>query len=633
MSALDRALTHRLERQRQMAGALDRLRLFLADNGLIDALAEQQLARAQERLAGQQFVVAFVAEFSRGKSELINALLFADQGARLLPSSAGRTTMCPTEIGWRAGDTPEIRLLPIETRRESLSPSALPPEAWQSFALDTSSTAVLAEGLKRVSETLRMTPQDAGALGFAPGPAAQDGLVEVPRWRHARIRLPHPLLTRGLVILDTPGLNAIGAEPELTLSMLPAAHAVLFVLAADTGVTQSDLAIWRDALGNIPNRRAVLNKIDGLWDGLRSESEIAAELDRQVRSVSQHLGLPAERIFPVSAQKGLYARIHNDAPLFSRSRLPQLIEALAGDIDGTTHDGPLADALTISRQVASQAQATLHGRQTALHAQMSELLALRNRSDAVLLPTLERLRAEKEAFEKELKDYYALRAVHGRLGDTLLKTLGPAALREDLRACRDAMKEARLSPQLVKAMVSVFGAARRRLDEAERQAGEIRAILGAMVSRLGPALALTLPEPAEYSPLSRLPAIDRLEESLRRQVASFMNLLIRDRQTIVKQFFETAAAQLKALFEEVDREAEEWLRTTMQPLESQIRERQAQLKRRQSDMRRIYETADTLEEKIGELTQEQAAAAELLRELDHRLQLCERSLNGTQEKE
>jgi len=629
MSALDRALNHRLERQRQMAIALDRLRLFLADNGLADALADQQLARAQERLAGEQFVVAFVAEFSRGKSELINALLFADHGGRLLPSSAGRTTMCPTEIGWRAGDTPEIALLPIETRRDSLPPSALSPEAWQHFPLDTASSATLAEGLKRVSETLRLPPAEASALGFAPGMPAADGLIEIPRWRHARIRLPHPLLTRGLVILDTPGLNAIGAEPELTLSMLPAAHAVLFVLAADTGVTQSDLAIWRDALGNIPNRRAVLNKIDGLWDGLRSEAEIAAELNRQVASVAQHLALPNERIFPVSAQKGLYARIHNDAPLFARSRLPQLIEALASDIDGMASDGPLCDALTVGRQVTAQAQTTLAGREAAHEVQMAELLALRGRSDAVLLPTLERLRVEKEAFEKGLKDYYALRAVHHRLGEGLLKTLGPAALREDLRQCRDAMKEARLSPQLVRAMVGVFAAARRRIDDAERQCGEIRAMVDAMMGRLTPTLAISLPDPATFSPVSRLPAIDRLEESFRRQVASFLNLLTRDRQTIARQFFETAAAQLKALFEEIDREAEDWLRATMQPLEVQIRERQVQIKRRQSDMRRIYETADTLEEKIGELGQEQTALRELQRELAARLATCERAASST----
>ena len=47
-------------------------------------------------------MVAFVAEFSRGKSELINAIFFAGYGRRIMPASAGRTTMCPTELGYDA---------------------------------------------------------------------------------------------------------------------------------------------------------------------------------------------------------------------------------------------------------------------------------------------------------------------------------------------------------------------------------------------------------------------------------------------------------------------------------------------------------------------------------------------------
>src|SRR5512139_794969 len=72
------------------------------------------------------------------------------------------------------------------------------------------------------------------------------GVVEVPAWRYALVNYPHPLLQSGLTILDTPGLNALGAEPELTLSTIPNAHAVLFLLATDTGVTKSDLEIWNN---------------------------------------------------------------------------------------------------------------------------------------------------------------------------------------------------------------------------------------------------------------------------------------------------------------------------------------------------------------------------------------------------
>src|SRR5690606_37711055 len=59
---------------------------------------ELRLYEMTEALQADQLTVAVVAEFSRGKTELINAIFFANYGRRLLPSEAGRTTMCPTEL-------------------------------------------------------------------------------------------------------------------------------------------------------------------------------------------------------------------------------------------------------------------------------------------------------------------------------------------------------------------------------------------------------------------------------------------------------------------------------------------------------------------------------------------------------
>ena len=127
--------------------------------------------------------------------------------------------------------------------------------------------------MSKVAEVRWVPLAEARALGFwsdespddNPVPDAE-GQVEIPRWRHAVLNMPHPLLEQGLVILDTPGLNAIGAEPELTVSLIPQAHAVVFILGADTGVTRSDLAIWREHLiteGDASETRiVVLNKID-----------------------------------------------------------------------------------------------------------------------------------------------------------------------------------------------------------------------------------------------------------------------------------------------------------------------------------------------------------------------------------
>ena len=104
-----------------VVAALQAYQSWVAGAALLDAATAQRLARTLARLADDKLSVAFVAEFSRGKSELINAIFFADYGQRILPSSAGRTTMCPTELMYDAALAPSLRLLPIETRADNLS--------------------------------------------------------------------------------------------------------------------------------------------------------------------------------------------------------------------------------------------------------------------------------------------------------------------------------------------------------------------------------------------------------------------------------------------------------------------------------------------------------------------------------
>jgi len=196
---------------------------WLTENELSDGQIDLRLGQLLERLAEDRLNVAFVAEFSRGKSELINAIFFADYGDRMLPSSIGRTTMCPTELLFDGNKPPQLELLPIQTRASNTGVGEYKrfPDQWERLPIDVDSPESLQDALRHVSETTRVTPDEASRLGFATDEEDNDlyrpdaeGMVEIPRWRHALINFPHPLLKQGLVILDTPGLNAIGAEPK-----------------------------------------------------------------------------------------------------------------------------------------------------------------------------------------------------------------------------------------------------------------------------------------------------------------------------------------------------------------------------------------------------------------------------------
>ncbi|KXB29106.1 GTPase [Dechloromonas denitrificans] len=587
---------------------------WLSQNELSDAQTDLRLTQLLERLREDRLNVAFVAEFSRGKSELINAIFFADFGNRMLPSSAGRTTMCPTELLFDGNKLPCIELLPIQTRASNSGVSEYKgfPDEWTSVGLDVESPDAMQDALRHVSETTRVTPEEAARLGFEVGQGevelyrvGDDGLVEVPRWRHAMINFPHPLLKQGLVILDTPGLNAIGAEPELTLSLLPNAHAVLFILAADTGVTQSDLAIWKEHIcgGGMAKRgrMVVLNKIDGQWDELKSEVEIDAEIRRQVETSAEILDLPAAQVFPVSAQKGLVAKINDDAALLERSRLPLLEAALSDELIPAKREIVCDSTDSEFGDVSRRVRGLLDSRLVGLREQLTELTELRGKNKGVVEYMMGKVRAEKDEFESGLQRYYAVRSVFSTLTNNLFGHLGLDVLRQMTQKTRDAMLEASFSKTLSDSMAAFFSNSREALTKSNHEINEILSMMEAVYKRFAVEHGLKLGSPTAFSLLRYEKELDRLEAWCDSHLNTMVSLLTHDKKNITQKFFEEVAVQVRRAFEHANRDAETWLRAIMAPMETQVREHQIQLKRRLESIKRIHQATDTLEDRIAEL--------------------------------
>ena len=610
------------------AESVTRLRAWLTRNEVGDAQCDLRLQYLLERLRDDKLTVAFVAEFSRGKSELINAIFFADYGDRILPSSAGRTTMCPTELQWSKGDKPELRLLPIRSRERQAAVSELKryPEEWRVLPLRTLDAISLQSALARVGETERVSEDEARRLGFVVDPKGEeglkpgaDGLIEIPSWRHAVIRFPHPLLEQGLVVLDTPGLNAIGAEPELTLSMLPSAHAVLFILAADTGVTQSDLVVWRDYVQGSGSRQrgrlVVLNKIDGLWDGLRDEAQIEAEIAKQCASVADTLEIERAAVFPVSAQKGLVARIIDDVALLERSRMPALEKALTSDLLPAKQDIVRDDTLAETGDVAAQTRALLEARLAGLREQLQELTDLRGKNQSVIEYMMRKIRMEKDDFEQGLQKYYAVRSVFSSLTNSLLANIGMDALRDETRRTREAMLESTFTKGLRDAMKGFFQHLRANLQRSTAEIGEITRMLDVMYKRFSIEHGLKLSQPESFSTLRYEKEIDRLEAAFNRQINTTLTLVTTEKHALTQRFFETVAVQARSTFELANRDVEQWLRAVMSPLETQVREYQIQLKRRLESVKRIHQATDTLEDRVEELKHSEDGVIAMLEQL------------------
>ncbi|WP_019142036.1 dynamin family protein [Noviherbaspirillum massiliense] len=606
-----------------VAKALKRYRAWIETAELADAASDQRFSRVLARLTDDKLSIAFVAEFSRGKSELINAIFFADYGQRILPSSAGRTTMCPTELLYDETFPPSIRLLPIETRAEAQSTSDFKesPQLWTVLPLDISSGEGMLEAFKQVSLTKRVPVEEAKRYGLydeadpdtalAVGP---DGTVEVSQWRHAIVNFPHPLLKQGLVIIDTPGLNAIGTEPELTLNLIPNAHAVLFILAADTGVTKSDIEVWRQHIGTSPGRMVVLNKIDSMWDELRTPAEVDELIGRQAAQVAQTLNLAERQVFPVSAQKGLVGKVTQDAELLKRSRLPLLENALSHELIPGKQDIIRAQLASDIDELAASRQALLAARVRNVVEQLVELKSLRGKNQNIIEHMMKRVELERREFDASLLKLQGTRSVFTRLSSEVFTSLGMDMLKREIRKTRDAMEKSKFSAGLRQAVKDFFDQARANLAASEQKTGEITEMMTVMYRKFSTEHGLALSTPMPFSLDRYQKEIEMIEGIYQKQFGPTA-ILTTPQLVLMQKFFDSIASRVKHSFLQANRDVEAWLKVVMAPLEAQIGEHKAQLKRRRQSIERINSASESLEERIQQFEKMQADLEEQKRSL------------------
>ena len=610
---LEQEVAEYSERRLRLATAITDYADWLDRQHGIDAERTLRLADTASGLRQDKLVVAFVAEFSRGKTELINALFFADHGQRLLPSDAGRTTMCPTELFANADEPPSLCLLPIETRRrgESLARLKHMPIEWCRVLLDPADPRQLQESLKKLTETKSMPAVDAVELGLWNGEDASerhllraDGTVEVPAWRYATVNYPHPLLQAGLTILDTPGLNALGAEPELTLSVIPNAHAVMYLLATDTGVTRSDLEIWQKHVHRHSNYHvAVLNKIDMLWDELKSDSEVQATIERQAEETARVLKLPRSRVFTVSAQKALAATIRGDAALRVRSGIESLEYLLAHQVIPARRD-MLYHA--VSREVTTlldESRVDLAARLKRSSDELIQLTQLSGKNRELIEQTRASLQQEKERYDATADQFRVTRKAVQAQGAHLLSYLSEETLSVICKAGRTAMEASlttrgltggirQLSEQMVERIVQASKLADNMLDALDQ------AYIRFHRQHHLPKMQVPRLDLGAYR--NRLEALTRETEAFCRDPA---NLML-EKRFMIRRFYAGLAEEARKAFNLARVEAERWLRIALDPIMTRIREHKQYLDTRLASLQRILENMGTLHSRMAQIKQE-----------------------------
>jgi predicted nuclease with TOPRIM domain len=426
----------------------------------------------------------------------------------------------------------------------------------------------MGEAMSRVSQVKRVPVELARKYGLygdgeddilAALEHGDEGSVDIPSWRHAVINFPHPLLQQGLVIL---------------------------------------------------------NKIDGLWDELKADADVEREIDRQVRTTAHMLGVPTSQVYAASAQKALLAKVNGDDALLARSRLPALEASLSHRLIPAKREIVGAASQSEVRALAATVKSILDARLAGVTEQLAELTALRGKNQDVVGHMMERVRSEKEVFERGLARYTALRNVFTQQTNDLFDHIGLEALRANAGRTRRQIEDSPFTRGVRNAMSEFFRGIHGDFTSAARQATEIHDMMRAMYARFAKEHGLAVFSPPPFSVLKFQKEVERLERAYTTHFNTLWNMVSKAKFALMKRFFETIASRVKHVYVIANRDAEAWLKAVMSPLETQVREHHLQLRRRLDSIKRIHQASGELEERIDELTQQADAIRAQLRGLE-----------------
>jgi hypothetical protein len=357
--------------------------------------------------------------------------------------------------------------------------------------------------------------------------------------------------------------------------------------------------VVRDS-GATENHLAVLNKIDGLWDGLKTAYEIDIEVQRQIGVVSHRLDLPSDRIFAVSAQKGLVAKVMRDERLLAASRLPVLENALVELLVPAKQKIVRAQTLALLERIGEEVRQTLATRERSLIEQLYEMRALQGKNQSSVERMLLRAQVESAEFEKVARKVVATRFVLNKLAEQALSQLKREALRTQAIETREQMRKAWMPTKFPAIIGEYFDALREHLLQTNERIAEMEKMVAGVQSNFAQELGWSLAPPMSFSIDSYLNELDRMQEVAKVQFGTFV-VLTRGKWGLIERFLETVVAKSRDLFVAAERDVEAWVGSLLPPIETQVHEQRAQLIKRAEAVQKIRDAQESLEGRIEEL--------------------------------
>ena len=315
------------------------------------------------------------------------------------------------------------------------------------------------------------------------------------------------------------------------------------------------------------------------------------------------LEIPSDNVFPVSAQKGLLAKIRTDPTLLEKSNILALEVILSQQILPQKQNIVRENIVSEIGGMITHSHELIASRQQAVKKQLAELQSLSGKNEDVILHLMKKTREEQTIYHKSVESFQNNKKTFTDNHAQLLGHLSLTKLDELMAKTRQEMSGTWTTAGLKKAMKEFFEIVNETFNAANNQTNQCNTLIQTIYQQFQKQHGISDAKPKLFSIGKYKRDLDRLyheAEAYRNSPVTTMT----EQSFVVKKFFISMVSHARNTFFQAHQDAGSWGKAAMAPLVARIKEHKAQMEKRLESLRKINESRDTLQSKINELEEQ-----------------------------
>jgi hypothetical protein len=358
----------------------------------------------------------------------------------------------------------------------------------------------------------------------------------------------------------------------------------------------------------------VLNKVDLLWDDLKSEDQIEESMMRQVDNTCALLELPRDYVIALSAQKALLARIRGDDKLLERSGIRELENLLATDIVPAKQE---ILRTAVVKEMGAMVEGSLQSvmaQLTANQAELQELAKLSGKNRELAKTMLGRLEKDRAVYLEHMESFKNSYGVVLKQGHALMANLDEEHIDEIFARSSKDIEGSWTTAGLMRSMNSLFDAFSRQAERILEFGSETRSFVDKVYKEFQERYGFANLTPPPLNLEKHILGMKGLKASTERFCRDPVNVMT-EKHFLVKRFYNGLVTEARSTFQATRKELDSWLKNALTPISTQLKEHQTLLERRVENLKKLSGDLSSLQERLHQLEAQKMALGKQVEEL------------------